>query len=80
MMDIALTTVVMAILGTWLGSTEWRMRKMQSDIERKVDMDEIKELIDLKQGTVIVLQKEMREDIHRLYSKMDDILKELHRR
>ena len=80
MVDIGLTTIIMTVLGGWLGSTEYRMRQMQKDIEKKADVIEMKELIDLKQQSIIILQKEMRADIHRLYRKMDDVLKELHKR
>lgn len=80
MVEIGLTSIVMAVLGLWLGSTEYRLRKMQEDLEKTASVEEMEKLIDLKQQVIVVLQKDMRDDIHRLYRKMDEILAELHKK
>jgi len=69
-----LEAIVTAIIGLWLGSMEYRMRKLREDSSDKVSRKEVNELIDLKQEVVKQVAEDTREDIREIKQKLDKLL------
>lgn len=69
-----LSTLPAAVLMLWLGSIEWRMRTMNSRLSEGMKATDIKEMIDLKQEALKQQQQDLKEDIHRLESKIDKLI------
>lgn len=73
MIDI-LIGLAITVIGSYVGSVEWRLRTMDERLRKAVGKDDILELIDLKQESLEVLQRELKEDIKNLDDKLDRIL------
>lgn len=65
--------VTAGIASLWLGSMEYRMRKVREDTANKIDRQEVSELIDLKNEASQVRHKELKEDVTEIKVKLDKL-------
>lgn len=72
-MNDILIEIALAVVALWIGSIEWRIRNMSQRTMTMPTKREVKELIDLKQEVVKVMQSEVKEDIQELKHKLDSI-------
>lgn len=70
----ALVGLFITLIGSYVGSIEWRLRTMDDRLRKAISKDDILELIDIKQESVEVLQKELKEDIRDINHKLDKII------
>ena len=61
-------------MALWLGSAEYRMRKIRDRSEESPKRREVDHLIDLKQEAIKVSGKDTKEDIARLEKKIDKLI------
>ncbi len=65
--------IATTILALWLGSAEYRMRKLQDIQSKSPSREEMDKSIDLHQRVVKAIQSEIKEDINRLDNKLDKL-------
>lgn len=73
-MNFSIESVVMAVLGLWLSSSEVRLRKLQEKGSETLSHSEISSLVDLKLEAVKLGHSELRADINRLEAKIDRLI------
>jgi len=69
-----LESIVTGILLLWLGSMEYRMRRLFEVSDQKPDRIEVKELIDMKQEALKSSDADIKEDVKRLETKIDRLI------
>lgn len=69
-----LETVITGILALWLGSMEYRMRKVVEKAEDKTSRKDVIELIDMKQEVVKAAHLDLKEDLNKIEKKIDKLL------
>ena len=74
MMEISIEAVVMTILGLWLGSSEWRMRNMDTRLREAPSRKEVEKQIDLKQEVVKSDIEHIKDSQERIEEKLDKLL------
>ena len=67
-------TIVSGIAGLWLGSMEYRMRKVREDANKIVSRHDVSELIDLKAEASLVRHKELKENLAKVETKIDKLI------
>ena len=66
--------LIIAIVSLWLGSIEYRMKKLDSDSRDTMKRKEVSDLIDIKQEVGKALQSEIKEDIKALTVKLERLI------
>lgn len=66
--------IVLTLIGSYVGSLEWRMREMDERLRQAISKEDIIELIDMKQESMEVMQKELKDDIKSLDAKLDKLI------
>lgn len=69
-----LETIMLAVISLWLGSAEYRMRKLREKLELSVNRQEALDLIDLKQEAIKISHVDIKKDIEKLEKKIDKLL------
>ena len=67
-------SVASGILVCWLGSMEYRMRKIREESMSKPDRLDVEKLIDLKQEVVKASHVDIKRDVARLEVKIDKLI------
>lgn len=63
-----------SIAATWIGSLEYRIRTMQSNMQNMLPKEDVNDLIDLKQAVLTSQQADLKEDLSRLEVKIDKLI------
>lgn len=63
--------LVTTILGLWLGSMEYRMRKVRDEQANKPSRDEVEKTIELHQRELKVMLREAKESMNKIEHKID---------
>ncbi len=74
-----LADIILALVLLYLGVVEKRISSMQDKLEKKMDRDVIRELLDLEVKAVNNEQSNLKEDLHRIEAKVDKLLDKLTR-
>lgn len=56
------------------GSTEYRMRRIREDLNKKIERQEVSQLIDLKQEAIKVATQDIKNDIEKIEKKIDKLI------
>lgn len=67
-------TITAGIIGLWLGSVEYRMRKVRERSEESPKREEVSKLIDLKQEALKVSHIDIKKDLEKLERKIDKLI------
>ena len=73
LIEIALT-IGSILLSAWIGSVQYKVRKMEQDISLKIDKTEVRELIEDKLEAHGILLEDVRNDVEKLIDKLDRFL------
>lgn len=74
MENYILEVILTAVIATWLGSMEWRLRNVANKQSRLPDRHEVREIIELKQEALRVAQQDIKNDVVRLEHKIDKMI------
>lgn len=69
-----LETLISGIIALWLGSVEYRMRKLREDTNSNISRSDVSELIDLKNEASQVRHAELKEDIKEMKEKINKLI------
>lgn len=67
-------SIMLAIVGIWLSTIEWRQRKMLEQVEKTLTREEIDLEIRLRQEAIKQIQTDFKEDLKRVESKIDHLI------
>ena len=73
-LSIVVTVVIVPAVFYWVRSMERRMKDLDSRMRGGVTRDDVKEMIDVKQESVKVMQKELKEDILEVKHTLEKVL------
>lgn len=71
------TGSIIPIVLFYVGFLERRFSMISHRANQGLKKDEVEHLVDLKQASVQVRQEEIKEDLHRIESKLDRLLEKL---
>ncbi len=74
MLEQVAVGLILAIASLWLGSIEYRMKKLDSESRDAMKRKEVSDLIDIKQEVGKALQSEIKEDIKALTAKLERLI------
>lgn len=73
-MDSILTYIITTILGLWLGSLEYRLKKHNEQIAEKPSRKEVNVITDYRLEALKASDGDLRDDIKRLEQKVDKLI------
>lgn len=69
-----LADIILALVVLYLGVIEKRISTVQEKLEKKMDKEDIRQLLDLEVKAVTNEQSNLKEDLHRIEQKVDKLL------
>lgn len=76
MIEQIILTIVGVLLTTFCGGLQIKMRKIETDLDTKMDKADVRELIEDKLAVSDVRVHEIKEDLLSINSKLDRLLME----
>lgn len=74
MLDSIITTVIGVVLTAIIGSLQYRMKKIESELDKKINKLDVREFVKDKLDVYTVKISEVKEDLDRIENKLDRLI------
>ena len=68
--------ILITVVSVWFASIEFRMRNIEMRLRETLSKKDISDEIELRQASIRVLQKEIKEDIQHIMVKLDKLIEQ----
>ena len=74
MFENIITTVIGVVLTAIIGSLQYRMKKIESELDKKISKADVREFVKDKLEAYTVKMAEVKEDLDRIETKLDRLI------
>lgn len=71
---VELNYIFKSVVGVVIGYIMWKFKKIETKVDKSLDEQEVRQIIDDKIEPMKVMQKEVKEDLNRIEAKLDRLI------